>query len=122
MHRLKLAYILGLTLLLVSALASAGERGYFGFGMSLTTSGFPLNPTVKKIRIASVEPGTPAASSGIAANDEIIKLEGVAIAGRKAKELQSLAASDIGQTLNLEMKRPDGTVYRTSLVAARRPK
>jgi len=122
MHRYKLAYILGFALLLISSLATAGERGYFGFGMSLTTSGFPLNPTVKNIRIASVAPGTPAASSGIAVNDEIIKLEGVAIAGRKAKELQSLAARDIGQTLNLEMKRPDGTVYRTSLVAARRPK
>lgn len=122
MHRHKLAYILGFALLLISTLTIAGERGYFGFGVSLTTSGFPLNPTVKKIRIASVEPGTPAALSGIAANDEIIKFEGVAVVGRKAKDLKSLASRDVGQTLNLEMKRPDGTVYRTSLVAVRRPK
>ncbi len=121
MPRFKLVCFLGLALLLFSALASAGERGYFGFGMSLTGSGF-INPTVKRIRIASVVPGSPAATNGIAANDEIIKLEGVAIAGRKARELQRLAARDIGQTLNLEMKRPDGTVYRTSLVAVRRPK
>ncbi len=120
MHRNRLAYFLGFVLLLVSALATAGERGYFGFGMSLTGSGF-INPTVKRVRIASVVPGSPAAINRIATNDEIIKLEGVAIAGRKAKELKSLAARDVGQTLNLEMKRPDGSVYRVSLVAVKRP-
>lgn len=122
MHRYKLAYVLGLALLLISTLTIAGERGYFGFGLSLTTSGFPLNPTVKKIRIANVAPGTPAALNGIAADDEIIKLEGVAIAGRKAKELKSLASREVGQTLNLELKRPGGQLYRTSLVAIKRPK
>jgi len=122
MLRLKLAYVLGFTLLLLSTLATAGERGYFGFGMSVTGSGFSLNPTVKRIRIASVEPGSPAAINGIATNDEIIKLEGVAIAGRKAKELRSQASREVGQTLNLELKRPDGKLYRTSLVAIKRPK
>ncbi|MEJ7746416.1 MAG: PDZ domain-containing protein, partial [Luteimonas sp.] len=122
MHPTRLAYVLGFALLLVSTLATAGERGYFGFGMSVTGSGFSLNPTVKRIRIASVVPGTPAAVNGIAVNDEIIKLEGVAIAGRKAKELKALASRDVGQTLNLELKRPDGKVYRRSLVAIKRPK
>ena len=122
MPRIRLAYALGFVLLLVSALATAGERGYFGFGMSVTSSGFSLNPTVKKIRIASVVPGSPAATNGIAANDEIIKLEGVSIAGRKAKELKAMAARDVGQTLNLEMKRPDGKIYRANLVAVQRPK
>lgn len=122
MHRIKFAHILGLALLLISALATAGERGYFGFGMSVTSSGFSLNPTVEKIRIAAVVPGSPAAANGIAANDEIIKVEGVPIAGRKTKELKAMAARDIGQTLNLEMKRPDGKVYQASLVAVKRPR
>lgn len=121
MHRTRFAYVLGFVLLLVSALATAGERGYFGFGISLTGSGF-INPTVKRLHIASVEPGSPAAINGIATNDEIIKLEGVAIAGRKARDLKALATRDIGQTLNLDMKRSDGTLYRASLIAVRRPK
>ena len=121
MHRTRLRFVLGFVLVLVSALATAGERGYFGFNLSIKTSGFMLNPTLERINIVGVAPGSPAATNGVAVNDEILKMEGVAIAGRKAKELKSLAARDVGQTLNLEMKRPDGSVYRVSLVAVKRP-
>ncbi len=121
MHRIRLTYVLGFFLLLVSALATAGDRGYFGFRLSIKTGGFMLNPTLERINIVGVDPGSPAAINGVAANDEILKMEGVAIAGRKAKELKSLASRDVGQTLNLEMKRSDGSIYRVSLVAAKRP-
>ena len=49
-----------IALLLSSAVALAGERGYFGFSPSVSGTGLFLNPTVTRIGIDKVAPGTPA--------------------------------------------------------------
>ncbi len=108
-------------LLLWSALAVAGERGWFGFGLKFSGEGFFLNPTVKSITIGSVVPGSPAARSPIAVGDTIYRVEGVPIAGRKANELRSLAERQVGQTLHVDLRRPSGEVYSVALVAVTRP-
>ena len=112
--------LLALALLSAGAVALAGERGFFGFGLAVTGKGFFLNPTITRLGIDKVMPGTPAAG-GIRAGDEILKIEGVAVAGQKGKALQATAARDVGQTLHLELKRPDGEVYAVALVAVKRP-
>ncbi len=66
-------------------------------------------------------PGSPAARGGIAVGDSIVKLEGVAVSGRKASDLKNAARRDVGQTLRLELKRPNGQVYSVALVAVPRP-
>lgn len=123
MHAGKVARIAGSSLLLWAAVAVAvaGERGFFGFGMAVKGGGFFLNPTIETISIAQVVPGSPTARGGIAVGDRIVKVEGVAIAGRKASELKTAAAREVGQTLHLEMKRPNGQVYSVALVAIPRP-
>ena len=115
------AFAFAFALLLSSAAALAGERGYFGFSPAVSGKGFVLNPTVTRIAIDKVAPGTPAARGGLRAGDEIVKIEGVAVAGRKGKALQAAATREVGQTLNLELKRPGGERYSVALVAVRRP-
>jgi C-terminal processing protease CtpA/Prc len=117
----KIAWIAGWGLLLCAAVAAAGERGYFGFGMAVKGGGFFLNPTIESISIAQVVPGSPTAQARIAVGDRIVKVEGIAIAGRKASELKAAAAREVGQTLHLELKRPNGQVYSAALVAVPRP-
>lgn len=121
MHAIKTARIIGLGLLLWTAAASAAERGYFGFGMAVKGGGFFLNPTVQTIAIASVVPGSPSARARIAVGDSIFKVEGLAVAGRKANELKAAAEREVGQTLHLQLKRPSGELYSVALVAESRP-
>ena len=116
------AVAFAMALLLSSAVALAGERGYFGFSPSVSGKGFFLNPTVTRIGIDKVAPGTPAALGGLRAGDEIVKIEGVAVAGQKGKALQASATREVGQTLNLELKRSNGERYTVALVAVARPK
>ena len=104
-----------------SALAVAGERGWFGFGLKFSGEGFFLNPTVKSITIGSLVPGSPAARSPIAVGDAIYRVEGGPIAGRTANELKALAERQVGQTLHVDLKRPSGEVYSVALVAVKRP-
>ena len=104
-----------------SALAVAGERGWFGFGLKFSGGWFFQNPTVKSLTIGSLVPGSPAARSPIAVGDTIYRIEGVPIAGRKANELKSLAERQVGQTLHVDLKRPSGEVYSVALVAVKRP-
>ena len=121
MHARKFARIVGVGLLLWAAVATSGERGFFGYALAVKGGGFFLNPTISAISIREVLPGSPAARSGIAAGDSIVKLEGVAVAGRKANDLKARAERDVGETLHLELKRPNGQVYSVALVAVRRP-
>jgi predicted metalloprotease with PDZ domain len=120
-HRFGHALALLLLGLVLSAGAMAGERGYFGFAPEVSAGGFFLNPTVKRIAIHSVAPDSPAARGGIRAGDEVVDVEGVAVVGSKALKLRGLAEREVGQTLHLRLRHPDGTVYAVALVAVKRP-
>ena len=120
-HRFGHALALLLLGLVLSGGAMAGERGYFGFAPEVSAGGFFLNPTVKRIAIHSVAPESPAARGGIHAGDEVVDVEGVAVVGSKALKLRSLAEREVGQTLHLRLRRPDGAVYAVALVAVKRP-
>ena len=120
-HRFARASCLVLLGLLLSTGAMAGERGFFGFAPEVSGSGFFLNPTVTRLSIHSVVPDTPAARGGIQAGDEVLAVEGVAVVGSKALKLRSLAQREVGQTLHLRLRHPDGTVYDVALVAVKQP-
>ena len=119
--RFAVLVVLPLFLVLCSTGAWAGERGYFGFGLSVTTRGFFLNPEVTALKIASVVHGMPAERAGVRAGDTITKVDGLAVAGSKASQLKSHAERDVGQSLRLELRHADGQVYAVSLVAVARP-
>jgi C-terminal processing protease CtpA/Prc len=116
-------FLLGL--LLLAALTqqlSAGEKGWFGFGVAVELEGFILNPTLKAVKLDTVEPKSPAAEKGLAVGDEVLQVEGTDVPGSKALKLKALMQKEIGQTLRMKLKRPNGESYSVTLTAAKSPK
>jgi len=111
-----------LLLCLAAASASAGERGYFGFAPDATTSGFMLNPTVQRIVILQVVPGSPAARAGMVAGDEVIQVEDIVVHGARALTLHGLIEKDVGQVLHATLRHAGGVAYHVAMVAVARPK
>ena len=108
-------------LLLCATAASAGERGYFGFGLEVATKGFFLSPEVTSLKISKVVPGTPADRVGIRAGDTILRVEDMVVVGSKALDLKARAARDVGQTLHLQLRHADGQTFAVNMVAVPRP-
>ncbi len=50
-----------------------------------------------------------------------MEVEGKPVAGTKARELEHLMKKNIGETLKLRIRRPNGEVYAVSMVAAVKP-
>jgi C-terminal processing protease CtpA/Prc len=118
MKNLLFAALLSLTI--ASGATAAPEKGYFGFKIEAETSGFMLNPTVKRVAIKSVIPDSPAAGR-IAVGDEIIEAEGHAVPGGKALQLKPMLQKSPGETVHLKMKRPNGESYSVEITAVKRP-
>lgn len=78
-------------LLLALAWAWPAHSGKGPTGLYITgdTSGFFLNPTMTRVYVQKVDPGSCAETSGFAAGDEIVSIEGKVLAGRKARELMA---------------------------------
>lgn len=105
-----------------ASVALGSERGWFGMTAGVDGSGFFLNPTVKSATITKVVANSPAAEQKLAVGDEIVEVEGRAVAGSKAKEIQPLMQKSVGGTLHLRLKRKSGQLYSAALVAAPQPK
>lgn len=95
----------------------AAERGVFGFSMTVDSDGFSMNPTLRSIKILTVMPESPAALAGMKAGDEVIEVAGRSVAGAKARELQALAEKEVGQSLNVKLRHPEGGVAVITMVA-----
>src|SRR4051812_46815525 len=114
-----------LCLLFVGALIqqlSAAEKGWFGFGVAVKLEGFILNPSLTAVTIDTVEPKSPSAEKAIAVGDEILQVDGTDVPGSKALKLKALMQKEVGQTLHLRLKRPNGETYSVALIAIKSPK
>lgn len=118
MFQTRICQLVGcLAVALASAAATAGDRGYFGFAISVDAEGFFLNPTLNAVRIEKVTPDSPASKAGLDAGDLIVEIEGKTVAGAKAKDLQPFLEREVGQTTRLVVKKPSGLTLPVSLVA-----
>lgn len=122
MQRLFAACAIWLSLGLVGAQASAqSAKGWFGFLIAIESEGWALNPAVRSATVREVVAGSPAAAHPIAAGDQIVEIDGQAVTGRKARELQPLVEKAVGEQLDLKLKRPNGEIFSVKLVAVARP-
>ena len=80
-----------------------------------------LNKTIQRLTVTAVTPGSPAAAGGLQVGDEMVEVDGVAVAGKKAREIGPMVRKAEGETLRLLMRRPDGETYTAVLTGARRP-
>ena len=119
MHIGNKAALLTLSLLVASA-AWAGERGYFGFGMKVDSEGMFWNPTLRSITIKDVAPQSPAALAGVLAGDAVLEVAGKPVAGAKGKELQAYIEKDIGESVQVKVRHPNGNTAVLTMVATAR--
>ncbi|MEY2579011.1 MAG: hypothetical protein QOI49_1835 [Verrucomicrobiota bacterium] len=95
--------------LLVFAPHSQAAEVKLGFSIRLEGEGFFLNPVVKRLFVEQVTKGSLAEAAGLKAGDEIIKIEGQVVVGRRARELQGYMKLNPGETRTLRLKHADGT-------------
>lgn len=105
-----------------SSAAWGGERGYFGFSLTLDVEGAFWNPTLRSVKIDKVTPRSSAALAGIIAGDELVEVAGRAVVGAKGRDIQAHIDKDIGQTLQMKLKHPGGETFVVTLTAAARIK
>lgn len=116
------ACVIGLLLGLLAAEASAqSTKGWFGFLIAVESVGWALDPAVRSATVREVVAGSPASAHPIAAGDQIIEIDGQAVAGRKARELQPHVEKLVGEPILLKLKRPSGETFSVKLVAVARP-
>ena len=91
-------------------------KGKLGFATEATVSGF-FSPVLKRVKIASVAPGSPAAVAGVKPGDYIIEANGRTIEGAPARGMaDKLKNVKAGEHLRLKLKR--GTEFVTADIVA----
>ena len=103
--RIAVAFIL---LLVFASLSHAADQK-LGFSIRLEGEGLFLNPVVRKLFVEDVTKGSLAEAAGVKAGDEIIKIEGQVVAGKRALALQGFMKLNPGETRTLRLKHADGT-------------
>ncbi len=107
---------------LLGASGFAGDgKGWFGLTIKVDAPFFSLNPVLGSVMVTKIVAGSPASKAGVTAGDHVVQVEGVAIVGRRAKEIEPLMRKAVGETLHLQMKHPSGDIYSASLVAEAEP-
>jgi C-terminal processing protease CtpA/Prc len=115
-------FILCPTAVLAGGVAHAQPpRGWFGFLIAIESDGAALDPVIRSATIQAVLPGSPAAAQRVAAGDRIVAIDGQAVVGRRARELQPHVDKAVGEAVVLRLQRPGGELAEVRLVAAPRP-
>ena len=117
-------FVRGAVLLLASmfllSTSYAWERG--GYGLKVKVDGDinsdHKNPLLTAMKIEAVEPNSPGARAGIVVGDQIIEVAGLAVFSRRASEIIPLMQKDVGQSIEVKIRREDGTVFKVTMVAA----
>ncbi len=115
-----LALLFACVLAGTSPAAQAETAGSTGLSFQVETEGFFANPVLKRVWVQRVGTGLPPAAQAVAVGDELLELEGRTVVGARAWAMKSLMDVPPGTPLRLRLKRPDGEVYSTTLVARER--
>jgi C-terminal processing protease CtpA/Prc len=99
---------------------AARENGWFGFAVSVEVEG-SLSPTLRAAKIESVVPSSPAAVAGLVVGDAIVEVQGIVVAGAKAKVVRDAMQKSVGETLRLMITRGSSPPRTVTLTAAAKP-
>jgi ABC-type sugar transport system substrate-binding protein len=85
------AALIGLLLWLLlaptqSAWAQAADKK-IGFAIQVSTDGY-FSTTVAKVEVTQVSPGSQALAAGVAAGDEVVKIQDITVPGNSAGKLK----------------------------------
>jgi C-terminal processing protease CtpA/Prc len=97
------------TLLVVGAASTQAAEQKLGFSVNVEGEGFFLNPVVTKIVVDEVVKGSLAEAAGIRKGDQIVKIDGEDVVGKRALGLQKFMTLGLGETRTFRIKHADGT-------------
>lgn len=100
---------------------SADERGWIGFALQVDGDGPDTDPVLKSVVVTKVQPASPAAAAGVREGDRLVEVEGRAVQGARARELEPLMRRQPGEALRLRVERDGEGTRELTIVAGRRP-
>ena len=77
-----------------------------------------MNPTLKSVSPSKVKLGSPAESAGLSKGDQLLEIAGQPVAGAKANDIKPHLSKNVGETVNLKVKKSSGEVIAVTLTAA----
>jgi len=98
----------------VASFAASAEPKPIGFSLQVSTDGI-LSPKVVKAVVGKVQDDSQAKAAGMAAGDELIKVEGIDVPGNGAFTLKPHMEFVPGKPKRLVFKRADGSTYEATL-------
>jgi len=90
---------------------SSGQTGLVGIGVTIATSRPPF-------LISDVVPGGPAQRAGVQLGDEILSVDGSAMANATQDKLSATIRGQAGSTVRLGLKRPNGSTVEVTITRA----
>ena len=100
-----------LLLALMMAGAAHSADGKIGMTLEVDTDGPFWNPVVNRLKVKAVDKASLAEAAGIAAGDEIVQIEGKAVAGRLVQDLKEYLKFSPGETRTLCLKHTSGDQF-----------
>ena len=100
----------------VPVISSAEEKGYMGFSIDVSVSGF-FNPKLKEVLIKEVAQNSPAERSGLKPKQSVLEINGCKIPGCETDQAKFLMSKQRGETLVLLVKKLDGETVKIKIVA-----
>lgn len=102
--------------LLLAAAPAFAAKGHLGFAVEVTASGM-YKPTLKKLGIKRVVPGSPAASAGMLPGDAVLEIDGHPVPGAPAREMAARFDLQPGQHLRMKVRHPNTVVANLDIIA-----
>ena len=98
----------------LASFAASGQPKPIGFSLQVSTDGI-LSPKVVKAVVGKVQDDSQAKAAGLAAGDELIKVEGIDVPGNGAFTLKPHMEFVPGKPKRLVFRRADGSTYEATL-------
>lgn len=92
-----------------------------GFGVQVSTDGF-FSSTIAKVAVTQVSPDSQALAAGVAAGDELVKIQETTVPGNSATKLKEHMEFVPGVPKKITFKRSNGTEYEVIFTRAVAPK
>jgi C-terminal processing protease CtpA/Prc len=92
----------------------ANAEPALGLTLDIKAAGL-LRPSVQRVTVRRVTPGSPAARAGLLRGDEITSIDGMPVAGMPAARFSTLMACDAETRRRVVVARADGTRMETAL-------
>ena len=98
----------------LASFAASAQPKPIGFSLQVSTDGI-LSPKVVKAVVGKVLDDSQAKAAGLAAGDELIKVEGLDVPGNGAYTLKPHMEFVPGKPKRLMFRRADGSTYEATL-------